>query len=88
MEVTYHKTYLRYAGTKGTFEGWKSGLFVNFGSISRLLDPDPHSQYGSDPREPKSMRGFCGSETLISIHSKNSTKDIGLATFLQEKYST
>jgi hypothetical protein len=37
--------------------------------------------------------GFCGvgSETLVSIPyllSKNSTKEIGLATFLQENYST
>jgi hypothetical protein len=36
--------------TTAILKGWKSGLFVHFTlSISLLLDPDPHSQYGPDP---------------------------------------
>jgi hypothetical protein len=30
-----------YVGIKAILNGWKSGLFVNFWSISLLLDPDP-----------------------------------------------
>ncbi len=37
-------------GTKALAKGRKPGLFVNFWSLSILLDLDPHSQYGSGSR--------------------------------------
>jgi hypothetical protein len=44
MYVICHKTYQCHVGTKAILKGWKSGLFVNFGQFSLLLDPDSHSQ--------------------------------------------
>ncbi len=52
--VMCHKIYpCRY---KGHIEGWKSRLFVNYWSISLLLDTDPHSKSGSGSRRVQSIR--------------------------------
>ncbi len=37
-------------------KGRKPSLFVSFSKYSLLLDPEPHSQYGSGSRTAKSMR--------------------------------
>jgi hypothetical protein len=44
-----NKTYQR--GYNGHFERMEFRFDCLFWSISFLLDPDPHSQYGSDPGE-------------------------------------
>jgi hypothetical protein len=44
---------------------WKSGLFV-LSSVSLLLDPDPHSQYGSGSRRAKSVRVHPDSDPQLS----------------------
>jgi hypothetical protein len=48
------KTYLR--RYKSLFERLKVRFICKFVSISMLLDPDPHSQYGSGSRTAKSLR--------------------------------
>ncbi len=49
-----------YEGRKNHFKGRKPGVFVNFGSISMLLgpDPNPHSQYGSGSRTANDCRSM------------------------------
>jgi hypothetical protein len=54
------KIYLKLAiGQKHTYERTKrqeTRFICYFGSISMLLDPDPHSQYGFGSRTAKSIR--------------------------------
>ncbi len=52
------RRYIQYTkvGRQSILNGWKSGLFVNFGSISLLKDTDPHSHHGSGSRRANSMQ--------------------------------
>jgi hypothetical protein len=73
MYVKCHKTYLCHVGKKAILKGWKSGLFVNFGQFSLLLDPDQHSQYlsGYRSRRAKSMRIHAQSGSAWRIRIRN-----------------
>jgi hypothetical protein len=50
-----NRSYLN-VGTKGFFERLEIRFVGKYWSISLLLDPDPHSQYGTGCRRAKSMR--------------------------------
>ncbi len=58
--------YRRTVGTKAILKGWKL-VFCYLGQFSLLLDPDPHSQYGSGSRRTKSMRIRIGNTCYTSI---------------------
>jgi hypothetical protein len=53
--------------------GWKPGLYVN----SMLLDPVPHSQYGSCPVQLKECGS--GSTTLVRVVYFNYIWELDLA---------